>query len=485
MNAPNPLPLLGPVGNAAPVNLGQTPAGPESAFADSLSLALSGAFVQPVVPLPNPATGALALLADAPIETGGSEILLSQSSLDLAVPPAGFEGAAGGISLELITAGIDSQAKESLLALPASTSKNTDSTVSAAAINLAKDQQGDTNSPIQPSVSSRPLDGTSQSEVVIDEKGGLSTKALFDADGHGLPEQALPQLRQNSPTRTERQLAGDTIGVVKEANQGSLAEFLKTTGNLHNKPSSDQRGQQPNPQSLLAQHGQGTALGDERLSNAEHLAHVRGQIANLQTVGNNLEPIKPATFAAIQNANATEAQRIDSRPDAGPIEIFTAEPGRIEPVGSSNAKPLIQQAQLPAMQIALQVTRAIPQGIDRFSLQLHPTELGTVEIQLDFAEDGRVSALIVAELPETLDMLQRDSRSLERSLNDTGLQLDSGGLSFSLKQDQDQQGQGFGAFSHHQSPAYRNGHVLEGDGDSASKQDPARITQQRLLDIHT
>jgi hypothetical protein len=46
-----------------------------------------------------------------------------------------------------------------------------------------------------------------------------------------------------------------------------------------------------------------------------------------------------------------------------------------------------------------------------------------------------VSALIATDRPETLDVLQRDARSLERSLEQAGLRLDSGGLSFALKRD--------------------------------------------------
>ncbi len=485
MNAPNPLSLLGPAGNAVPAPLGQAPAGPESAFADSLSLALSGAVVPPIVPTPSPTTGALGLLADTPVEAGSTDFLLSGSSLDRAAPSPSFGGEAGDILPELTAAGIDPNAKELLPALQASASTNTNSAVSAAALNIASDQQGTDLSLVQPIVSSLPANGASQLKELVSEEGAGTAKVLLDAGDNRLPEQVLPQLRQNLTNRTERQLSNDTTGQVKESAQGSLAEFLQAAGPLQNEHGTDQRGQQPGPQSLLAQSGLEAVRGGEALSNAEHLAQTRVEAANLQSGGNNLELFKPATFAAIQNVSVTEAQRIDSRLDAGPIEIFATEPGRIDPVGSTNIKPQAQQPQPPAMQIALQVVRAAPQGIDRFSVQLHPAELGSVEIQLDFAEDGHVSALIVAERPETLDLLQRDSRSLERSLNESGLQMDSGGLSFSLKQNQDQQGQGFSAFSHHQPQAYRNGARLEGAGDSAPSQDPIRITQQRLLDIHT
>ena len=59
-------------------------------------------------------------------------------------------------------------------------------------------------------------------------------------------------------------------------------------------------------------------------------------------------------------------------------------------------------------------------------INLKPVELGSVEVKLDFGADGRVQASIMAERPETLEMLQKDQRTLERALNDAGLQTDPG-----------------------------------------------------------
>jgi flagellar hook-length control protein FliK len=66
-------------------------------------------------------------------------------------------------------------------------------------------------------------------------------------------------------------------------------------------------------------------------------------------------------------------------------------------------------------------------------INLKPVELGSVEVKLDFGTDGRVHASVMAERPETLEMLQKDQRTLERALNDAGLQTDPGSMSFNLK----------------------------------------------------
>ncbi len=87
----------------------------------------------------------------------------------------------------------------------------------------------------------------------------------------------------------------------------------------------------------------------------------------------------------------------------------------------------------PAEQIVIHISRAFQAGTNKFSIRLHPAELGRVEVSMVVAHDGRVTAIVTAERQETLDLLQRDSRSLERALQDSGLKADAGSLNFSLR----------------------------------------------------
>ena len=86
-----------------------------------------------------------------------------------------------------------------------------------------------------------------------------------------------------------------------------------------------------------------------------------------------------------------------------------------------------------ADQVSVQLGKAAPGKNDQMVINLKPVELGNVEVKLDFGADGRVQASIMAERPETLEMLQKDQPTLERALNDAGLQTDPGSLSFNLK----------------------------------------------------
>jgi flagellar hook-length control protein FliK len=84
-------------------------------------------------------------------------------------------------------------------------------------------------------------------------------------------------------------------------------------------------------------------------------------------------------------------------------------------------------------QVSIQLSKAVQSGDSKIKIQLHPQELGRVEVKLEIANDGRAKALISVERPDTLDILQRDSRILERALQEAGLKTDQNSLSFNLE----------------------------------------------------
>jgi len=86
-----------------------------------------------------------------------------------------------------------------------------------------------------------------------------------------------------------------------------------------------------------------------------------------------------------------------------------------------------------AEQLGMKIASAVRSGDTKIILQLEPASLGRVEVRIDMPHDGRVSIAVMADKHETLDMLQKDSRSLEKALSDAGIKTDSGSLNFSLR----------------------------------------------------
>ncbi|MFN7307872.1 MAG: flagellar hook-length control protein FliK, partial [Acetobacteraceae bacterium] len=96
---------------------------------------------------------------------------------------------------------------------------------------------------------------------------------------------------------------------------------------------------------------------------------------------------------------------------------------------------------MPARQLApVVVSLALGRGDEALTIALDPVELGRVEVSIGQGKEaGQVR--IVAERPETLALLQRDQRELDRALNQAGLGDMARSLSFSLASDQGRQQQ--------------------------------------------
>ena len=120
-----------------------------------------------------------------------------------------------------------------------------------------------------------------------------------------------------------------------------------------------------------------------------------------------------------------------------------------------------------ADQVSVQITKALNAGLDRINIQLRPANMGRVDVRMELAADGRVSAVVTADNKDTLEMLQRDSRDLERALQDAGLQTDSGSLSFNLREQNENGREGEAAVAGR----------ATGDADSTEPDQPIEISE--------
>jgi flagellar hook-length control protein FliK len=84
-------------------------------------------------------------------------------------------------------------------------------------------------------------------------------------------------------------------------------------------------------------------------------------------------------------------------------------------------------------QVAVNLQKAAQDGVDRLTIQLKPVDLGKIEVRMEFGADGRMRASITAENAQTLDLMRKDSRNLERALQEAGLKTEAGDLSFNLQ----------------------------------------------------
>ena len=90
---------------------------------------------------------------------------------------------------------------------------------------------------------------------------------------------------------------------------------------------------------------------------------------------------------------------------------------------------------VPLESLAVEIATRARNGERRFDIRLDPPELGRIDVRLEIDHKGNTSTKLIVERAETLDMLQRDARGLEKALQSAGLKTDAGGLEFTLRQD--------------------------------------------------
>jgi flagellar hook-length control protein FliK len=144
-------------------------------------------------------------------------------------------------------------------------------------------------------------------------------------------------------------------------------------------------------------------------------------------------------------ANAAGPAKTDAAADAA--KAAAAPP---PPAPPSNLPPTPLQT-VPIV-IGLQALR---NGSSTFQIRLDPEELGRIEVKLHISGDSKVSASLVVDRVETLHMLQREAKTLERAFDQAGLKANGDDLQFSLRQD----GRG------------QNGGGQHGAGQDAPRQD--------------
>jgi hypothetical protein len=164
-----------------------------------------------------------------------------------------------------------------------------------------------------------------------------------------------------------------------------------------------------------------------------------------------------APAAAVDASSALRARETiasDARPSGGRVDAsgltggatnapsFVIPPATLNQAqaagGATLAAPVFAAAQshgesVKVDGIAVEIAARMREGKRRFEIRLDPPELGRIDVRLDVARDGQVTSRLVVERADTLDLLRRDSGSLERALQGAGLRADDGGLQFSLR----------------------------------------------------
>ena len=186
--------------------------------------------------------------------------------------------------------------------------------------------------------------------------------------------------------------------------------------------------------SLNVQGSNGLSTGNGATNNNQFSGGNNSPQPNLENNQNgnsrvsNISTPSPASSPSLGSEGASV-----SRSDGPTGQFSLSQNGNT--ASTNSTAPTVQKpiAQPATNQVFVQLTKAVQNGQNKITVQLRPEELGRVEVKLDIGGDGRVKAMVMADKPETLDLLQKDSRVLERALQEAGLKTDNNSLSFNLQ----------------------------------------------------
>lgn len=166
------------------------------------------------------------------------------------------------------------------------------------------------------------------------------------------------------------------------------------------------------------------------------------------------DPVQASSAASpLASFKALEAMQ----PAQNPIDLSAlahqavpgAETGRglaalEQPAATPSAGPGGQSASggqpTPLHVVPIEIGLRALAGARQFDIRLDPGELGRVDVNLSISDEGEINARLVVDRVETLHLLQRDARTLERAFEQAGLKPSDGGVEITLRDPADQSG---------------------------------------------
>lgn len=374
------------------------------------------------------------------IEPGSTTVSVETPGATIHVANAGVTGGAAQVDVQKTgTANVQGQVSApSPSALPSEAGTNSGAAAKASGGNSAS---ATTNSQATPNGQAVGLNASQA-------PSNAATQTLPAAGNTG-PADPAPLLTAQTSTQNAPVLAAGISSAVTQAAKivtDDLPQIKVTVENQDGAPkpllnlnSLAATNTQTGGQNANSGSGNGGASGGNTGSSAADLL-LSAQVANENKFSGAVAQASAAKSSAGSPAPAITPTA------TGPTAGLLASGGPALASGTVQSTGQIATPQAPtagtsvAEQVSVHIARAAQSGITRFNIQLQPADLGRVEVRLEVAQDGKIQAVVTADRQDTLELLQRDARGLDRALQNAGLKTDSNSLSFSLRNQEDGDG---------------------------------------------
>ncbi len=263
-----------------------------------------------------------------------------------------------------------------------------------------------------------------------------ATPAKTVADPLLAPATKGPAAPQPADADANAQPAVDPKAAAAFDNALAAATGAKTTpqGQGSDKAADQQPGSIA-PTAAKAAPAKADATADQTLARAA--THINSDTST-QSSGFSVQTAQastPSTYTA-QAAPAHPAIQADAAPAAAPA----AQP----------ATTMSQTAVQTLSALSVQISKRLDDGNTKFNVELHPADLGRVDVALTIDRDGKVNAHLNFDTPMTATSFAAHEGELRQSLSQAGLNVDSGSLTFSSRGDDSSQSGSNNAFLNQQ-----------------------------------
>ena len=160
----------------------------------------------------------------------------------------------------------------------------------------------------------------------------------------------------------------------------------------------------------------------------------------VDALAGSLKAVRKALTADADAQGADAAPRATA-PSAFALQAQAEAPGAYtatgaQTAGTTQAGSNLARATVETLSnMSVQIHRKMSEGNTTFAVELHPADLGKVEVTLTMTRDGTTTAHLKFDTPVTAAAFQAQEGELRRQLAQTGLNVDQGALTFSSRDD--------------------------------------------------
>jgi flagellar hook-length control protein FliK len=310
---------------------------------------------------------------------------------------------------------------------PAPPGQAVSAAVQAALAAAQQQQQQDQTAP------ATPPQGAVVAAAAVQAAGAAKAVRPAGGPGAGVPQ---PTAGETEATDGEGEGEGGEASVASEAAAPAKGEVSVPDAPKAPRAAALPQGAQPGAVDSVAQaaQAQAGAPGEAAKAADSPAGEAKERKVGLDAPAPGASPSEMQALRADIAGASTETVKVTVTP------LPSLQPGAFGGVGQDMPAPqqaggLAQAPQTPPTPVAMlpiEIGMRALDGQQRFEIRLSPETLGRIDVRLDIAEDGAVKAHIVVDRADTLGLLQRDSRTLERAFEQAGLKTGDGALQFSL-----------------------------------------------------